>query len=201
MAALINRPMYEHFAARHLAVKGPGAMTTLEEGVMGVLPMDMSSDPAYWFIQGIRVFSKRVSKTGSGSNIAKVGLSIEDAASTVLATILGVFIFDPASPFFIDAYRVARTSFSSDPGVYGVSTDTRTPEAQPSDAVCISAVDTATPGTLWGRFQVDDWHQISPTIPMIVKPTEAIYFTNPTTGNDLELTIVWAEIPAYKAEL
>ena len=38
--------MYEHFGARHLAVKGPGAMTTLEEGVMGVLPLDMMADPA-----------------------------------------------------------------------------------------------------------------------------------------------------------
>jgi len=45
--ALINRPMYEHFGARHLGVKGSGAMTTLEEGVMGVLPLDMSSDPIY----------------------------------------------------------------------------------------------------------------------------------------------------------
>lgn len=199
--AQINRPMYEHFAARHLAVKGPGAMTSLEEGVMGVLPLDMSSDPAYWFIQGIRVFSRRISKTGTAGNMSKVGLSIENSESTTLARIIGVYIFDPASPFFIDSYRCARTAFSSDPGLYGISTDTRTPEAQPSDAICISSVDAAAPGTLWGRFQVDDWHQISPDIPMIVKPTEAIYFSNPTIGNDLELTIVWAEIPAYKAEL
>ena len=54
--ALINRPIYEHFGARHLGVKGPGALTNLEEGVMGTLPLDLSSDPSYWYIQGFRTF-------------------------------------------------------------------------------------------------------------------------------------------------
>jgi len=69
--ALINRPIYEHFGARHLGVKGPGALTQLEEGVMGVLPLDLSADPIYWNIQGIKMYMARVNQGAGGGGYVR----------------------------------------------------------------------------------------------------------------------------------
>ena len=201
--ALINRPMYEQFGARHLAVKGPGAMTQLEEGVMGVLPLDLMSDPVYWYVQGIKIFAARQSKTGSGSNYSKIGLSLEDAnpQSPTIVKILGMWLEDPSATSRIDFYRLARTAFSSDPGIYGYSPDTRVPEAQHSNAVMISAVDTAAAGQKLGVTVAGMDHLFPVEFPMIISPGQAIYALNLTAGGNLAMTWIWAEIPAYKAEL
>jgi len=201
--ALINRPMYEHFGARHLGVKGWGALTNLEEGVMGVLPLDMSADPAYWFIQGIRAFGqdKYVAAGGAGT-YAKVGLALEeqDPESPCIVKILSWVIAYPTAN--INMKRVARTAFSSDPGEYGVAMDTRIPEAQPSQAVIISSNDNLVPGTQFASY--DD--VLNPTltthqVPMIISPGQAIYCMTETANTAMKMTITWAEIPAYQAEL
>jgi hypothetical protein len=194
--------MYEHFGARHLGVKGPGALTELEEGVMGVLPLDMSSDPAYWFIQGIRVYSKAVDQAGGGAGTyAKVGLSIEDKSDEILARILGVWIASPTATSQIAMYRCLRTAFSSDPGVYGTGLDTRIAEAQPSQAVIINASDGSSPGTDLGIWTVGINQYLPTEMPITISPLESIYFINWTADEKLKLTLVWAEIPAYRAEL
>jgi hypothetical protein len=198
--ALMNRPMYEHFGARHLAVKGPGAMTTIEEGVMGVLPLDMMSDPAYWFIQGIRTYSVGQEQTASAGRNAQIGISLENATDPVLIRILSWEHEEVTAQ--VNLYRCARTAFSSDPGVYGYGTDTRIAEAQTSTAVGISADGTSNPGTRLGFFSEDA--QIfggAFSIPLILSPGEAFYLSNNTAGETLNSTIIWAEIPAYKAEL
>jgi hypothetical protein len=202
--ALINRPMYEHFAARHLAVKGPGALTSIEEGVMGVLPLDMSSDPAYWFVQGIRTYAVYKSVGGGGAGqYAKAGISIENESEEIIVKLLRIDVdFGAAAAKEATIYRCARTAFSSDPGVYGKGTDTRIAEAQPSMAVCISADSAATPGSNIGYWQTDAVPFMSTDqLPYIISPGEAIYVRNNTTNEQFVVTFVWAEIPAYKAEL
>ena len=202
--ALINRPMYEHFGARHLGVKGPGAMTTLEEGVMGVLPLDMSADPAYYYIQGIRMFMgfKDVAAGGAGT-YAKIGLSIESASREIITRIIGIWVYDPISAWDISMWRCARTAFSSDPGIYGHSTDTRVAELQDSQSIIISNAAAATPGTQLGAFitgpDPDSFGQ-SDILP-IINPLQAIYFRRDTANSGLRMTFAWVEIPAYKAEL
>ena len=198
--ALINRPMYEHFGARHLGVKGSGAMTTLEEGVMGVLPLDMMSDPIYWFIQGIRVFSGRIGMAAGGAgNFGQIGLSLEDTNDQILVKILS-WDHGTAGPF--DFRRVERTSFSSNPGVYGVGIDTRIPETQNSQAIMISASAAAKPGTRFASLYEDTTPFLTThQVPMIISPGQAIYMADQTANQSLEATITWAEIPAYKGEL
>ena len=195
----MNRPMYEHFAARHLAVKGPGALTSIEEGVMGVLPLDMSSDPAYWHIQGINAFSARVDRPAGGAGTyAKLGLSIEVESTSIIARVLKVWVTTPTALTNIGVRRCARTAFSSEPGVYGHGIDTRIPESRTSQAVMISSNDNTAPGTFLGGW--NNQH-----LPLdeayIISPTECIYFMNHTADAAMELTMIWAEIPAYKAEL
>jgi len=200
--ALINRPMYEQFGARHLGVKGPGALTTLEEGVMGVLPLDVASPAAYWFIQGIRAFSAyKGIGAGGGGTYVKIGLSIETENIPIIVQITEVAIFPSGSR--IDTYRCARTAFSSDPGVYGHSVDTRADEAQTSQAVIISNDDSAHPGTHLCTeendfIEVYKWDRGSP---LIVSPGQAIYFVTATDNKTMEVCMKWIEIPAYKAEL
>ena len=199
--ALINRPMYEHFGARHLGVKGPGAMTTLEEGVMGILPLDMSSDPAYWFIQGIRAFGqdKYVAAGGAGTH-TKVGLSIEDTSAEILIKILMINIIYPNAN--VNVNRCARTAFSSDPGEYGVGTDTRIPEAQPSEGVIISSNDNTQPGsTMAGLDNVLNPSMDTNQLPLIISPGESIYLFSETANTAMKAGFIWAEIPAYRAEL
>ena len=197
----MNRPMYEHFAARHLAVKGPGALTQLEEGVMGTLPLDLSSDPSYWFIQGIRTFAAEQSVSAGGAGTyAKVGLSIESTSAEILVRILGIHILDPNSGQ-IQIHRCLRTAFSSGPGVYGTGTDTRIAEAQNSQAVIISAANASLPGTSMGRIERGGTQTLVFDYPMIISPGQSIYFLNTTTNDTLRICLVWVEIPAYKAEL
>jgi hypothetical protein len=199
MAAMINRPMYEAFAARHLAVKGIGAMTTLEEGVMGTLPLDMSSDPAYWYIQGIKTFgaTKSVGPGGAG-NYSKVGLSLESTEENVICRILS---WD-ATNDYVNLYRCARTDFSSDPGVYGYSLDTRTPEVQNSKAIVISNDDAAFPGQALQTWYQPNIPFIPWTVnPLILSPGQAFYMADNNANTSLTVSITWAEIPAYKAEL
>mgnify|MGYP003140352442 CR=1 FL=1 len=202
--ALINRPIYEHFGARHLGVKGPGALTTLEEGVMGVLPLDLSSDPMYWYLQGIRTFAIRVNKAGGGgATMCNVGLSIEDPNELILTRILGIWVNEPYADQEVEIYRCARTAFSSDPGVYGYPTDTRVAEGQPSQTIAISNNNgTATPGQLLCRWrQTTVYDPFTNTVPLIISPTQAIYFHLDAANTRFDVNIVWVEIPAYKAEL
>ena len=199
--ANINRPMYEHFGARHLGVKGPGAMTQLEEGVMGTIDLDIMSDPAYWYIQGIRMFGKQkaVSAGGAGT-YGKVGLAIEDTAAQVIIKLLRIDL--PRDYTDIWMSRVKRTDFSSGPGVYGTGLDTRIPEAQPSDGVLISASDAAIPGTTIGFYHQDFTpFMATGNLPLVISPGQAIYIGNNTANADLEVTFWWAEIPAYKGEV
>ena len=200
--ALINRPMYEQFGARHLGVKGPGALTQLEEGVMGTLPLDMSSDPAYWYIQGIRSFSGFVSEAAGGAGTyGKIGLSLEDASDPVLVRILGVWISAPSGTSEIQIFRVARTSFSSDPGVYGYGTDTRIPEGQHSQAIMINSADGLAPGQRLATIELGLNQFLPYGLPLIISPTQSIYFLDSTANETFEVTISWVEIPAYRAEL
>ncbi len=199
MSALIQRGMYEQFAARHLAVKGPGALTNIEDGVMGTLPLDMSSDPAYWYLQGIRVFGARAQQSAGGAGTySKIGLALEDAAEEVLVKVLK-WTTDIAA---MDLYRVPRTSFSSDPGIYGTGTDTRIPDVQDSKAVIISSNDNTSPGIEMAQWDLSI-EQFMPTIdvPFIISPGQAFYM-RPHASNTASIqNIFWAEIPAYKAEL
>jgi hypothetical protein len=200
--ALINRPIYEHFGARHLGVKGPGALTSLEEGVMGVLPLDVSADPLYWNIQGIKMFMGRVNQAAGGAGTyAKIGLSIEDADAQTLTRILGVWIEEPTSTSNVGIYRCLRSDYSSDPGIYGYGTDTRIPENQHSQSIMINSTDALYPGRSLGRIVAD--HPPIPSImmPLVVSPLQAIYFINWNDDEALKLTMTWVEIPAYKAEL
>jgi len=197
--ALINRPMYEQFGARHLGVKGPGALTQLEEGVMGTLPLDMSSDPAYWFIQGIRIFgaSKYVAAGGAGT-FSKIGLTIENTSAQVIVKILR-WATDAAE---VDMYRVARTDFSSDPGHYGTGMDTRIPIAQDSQAIVISSNDALVPGVLLGQFDLTTQPFLQTNdVPIVITPGEAFYMKVHAANNSALQNIYWAEIPAYQAEL
>ena len=200
--ALINRPMYEQFGARHLGVKGPGALTNLEEGVMGVLPLDLASDPMYWFLQGIKAFSGIVGiGAGGAGNYGKVGLSIETANQDIIVRIIGAWVKDPTSAIAVQIRRCARTDFSSDPGTYGTGIDTRIPEAQDSQAIFIKAADSAYPGTAIGGWRVG-LNQFLPTeMPLIISPTQAIFFQDLTADQDFEMTLVWVEMPAYRGEL
>ena len=200
--ALINRPMYEHFGARHLGVKGPGALTNLEEGVMGVLPLDLSSDPMYWYIQGIRSYSGIVNEPAGGAgNYGKIGLSVETNDQKILARILGVWINSPTATSQIGIRRVARTSFSSDPGIRGHGTDTRIPENQDSQAIMINSSDNTYPGTNLGIIRVGVNQFVPFEMPLVVSPTQAIYFIDWTANEEFELTMQWVEMPAYSGEL
>jgi hypothetical protein len=198
--ALINRPMYEQFGARHLGVKGPGAMTTLEEGVMGVIPLDIMSDPSYWFIQGIRVFGARkyVAAGGAGT-YSKIGLGIEDTSAEYFIKVLRWDINIGDQLIF---YRVERTSISLDPSTYGYGWDTRIPEGQHSRAVVVSATTAANPGTIIGDFRPDRQPFLTTNqVPMIISPGQVIYNRDDNANTQALQTIVWAEIPAYKAEI
>jgi hypothetical protein len=201
--AEINRPMYEHFGARHLGVKGVGAMTTLEEGVMGVLPLDIMSDPIYWNIQGITSWMRPVNQAGGAAGTyAKVGLAIESASTEVIARVLSAHIVTPATAGEdIGIYRCARTAFSSDPGVYGYGTDTRIAEARHSQSIILNGTDNTSPGQEIGQLRtgIDAFWEFP--IPLIVSPTQCIYFINWNDTENLTVNLCWAEIPAYKAEL
>jgi len=199
--ALINRPMYEQFGARHLGVKGPGALTQLEEGVMGTLPLDMSADPAYWYIQGIRVFGARkyVAAGGAGT-YTKIGLGLENLNADVIVKVLRWDIVSGGDNIFF--YRVARTDIALDPSTYGTGWDTRIPINQQSQAVVVGATTSANPGTIIGNFRPDQQPFLTTNIlPMIITPGNVIYTRDDDTATAVIHSIVWAEIPAYQAEL
>ena len=198
--AQINRPMYEHFGARHLGVKGPGGMTQVEEGVMGVLPLDIMSDPAYWFIQGIRVFGARkyVAAGGAGT-YTKVGLGIEDEDANIFIRVLRWDINVGDQIIF---YRVDRNDIALDPSTSGVGWDTRIAETAPSQAVAVGATTAANPGSIIGDFRPDRQPFLTTNrVPMIISPGQVIYNRDDNANTNALQTIVWAEIPAYKAEI
>ena len=201
--ALINRPMYEHFGARHLGVKGPGALTNLEEGVMGVLPLDLSSDPMYWHIQGISTWMQPVNQTGGAAGtFSKVGLFIETANTEVIARILSAHVVTPAAAGEdIGIYRAARTAFSSDPGIYGYGTDTRIAETRRSQSIILNGTDSSSPGQQLGQLRtgIDNFWEFP--IPLIISPEQGIYFINWNDTESLTINLCWVEVPAYKAEL
>jgi len=201
--ALINRPIYEHFGARHLGVKGPGALTTLEEGVMGVLPLDLSADPLYWYIQGMRIFSKGKSGSAASAKYSFVGLSIEDTAAELLIRIISI---DTSRTIGAgqeyQVMRSARTDISSDPGVYGASSDTRVPEGQPSQGIILSGNETSPTGTVLATYNSDaDPDIITNQLPMIVSPGQCIRVIHNAANTQIKATFTWVEVPAYKAEL
>jgi len=202
MAALINRPMYEHFGARHLGVKGPGAMTTLEEGVMGTIPLDLMGDFSYWHLQGFRTYSASVSQGPSAGLYSTVGLCIENNSDLWLSRIIAIDLSARDAEFWVG--RCARGDFSSDPGVHGYGTDTRIPEAQPSQSVLLNGDIAATPGQALSLFDnaaeqidiVDDKR-----IPLLVSPGQCIYVQHSQVNVNVRASFCWVEIPAYKAEL
>ena len=203
MAAMINRPMYEHFGARHLGIKGPGALTQMEEGVFGTVLLDMDSDPMYWFLQGIRSFAGVVGVGAAGAGTySKVGLSVETDTQKIIVRILGAWVKDPSTGSrAIEIKRCLRTDFSSDPGIRGHGTDTRIPEAQESQSLLLKAADALNPGTTLGIIR-EGLNQFIPTeMPLIVTPEHVIFFRNTTANSDFEMTLVWVELPAYSGEL
>jgi hypothetical protein len=197
--ALIQRGMYETFAARHLAVKGPGALTNLEEGVMGTLPLDLSSSPPYWFLQGFRTFSGNPTATAAAGRIAKIALH-PPASSQVICYILHLSARMDSDT--IGVYRAERTDITADATTHGKGTDTRISEDASSQAELITSDETpAIPGELLFSFNTGDQTAVGNPIPLIVSPGQVIYVANHTTGDQLEASICWVELPAYKAEL
>ena len=200
--ALIQRGMYEQFAARHLAVKGSGALTNIEEGVMGVLPLDISSDPVYWFIQGIRTYSKHFYEAGVAGQKASVGLSLENEDATWLTRIIGIDV-TLSSPATFTLRRCARTAYSSGPGVYGTGTDTRIPETQPSQTVGINGTHAVSPGTALQSYDttlgVDQ--VLAASTPLILSPGQCIVIEHETIAATISAAFSWVEIPAYRTEL
>ena len=201
--ALINRPIYEHFGARHLGVKGPGALTTLEEGVMGTLPLDLSADPLYWYIQGMRIFSKNKQGSAASGKYSFVGLAIGDTDLEVLIRIISIDTSRSiGSGQEYQLMRTARTSVSSDPGVYGAGTDTRIPEGQQSMGIILSGNETSTLGTVLAQYNSDaDPDIITNQIPLIISPGQCIRVVNNVSNTAISATFTWVEVPAYKAEL
>lgn len=203
--AQINRPMYEHFGARHLGVKGPGAMTSLEEGVMGVIPLDLMSDPMYWYIQGLRVFGTcRTISAGGAGNYSSMGISLENTDDNKIVRILKWEILDQGggAGSRIEMFRCARTAYSSDPGTKGVGLDTRITEAQDSEATIISTTASGSPGTAIACFPTDRGGMlVDNMIPLIVSPGQAIHCVEQTANQLSNQTIWWVEMDAYKAEL
>jgi hypothetical protein len=204
--ALINRPMYEQFGARHLGVKGPGALTQLEEGVMGTLPLDLSSDFAYWYIQGFRTFAGSVFQAGVGSQYSSVGLSLEDVTDQWLARIISIdcsISSQSGAQWEGSIYRCARSAYSSDAGIEGHSTDTRVAEGQPSQSIIVNGNHASPPGTLLTEFDTANDPDIlkSNRIPLLVSPGQVIYVQHNTVDTNFQVGICWVEIPAYKAEL
>jgi len=199
----INRPMYEHFGARHLGIKGPGALTSMEEGVFGTVALDIDSDPMYWFLQGIRCFAGVVGVgAGGAATYSKVGLSVETDTQKIICRILGAWIKDPyTGSRAIEIRRCLRTDFSSDPGVRGHATDTRIPEDQESQSLLLKASDALAPGVTLGIIR-EGLNQFIPTeMPLVVTPKQVIYFRNLNANSDFEMTFVWVEMPAYSGEL
>ena len=204
--ALINRPMYEAFGARHLGVKGPGALTNLEEGVMGTLPLDLSADPAYWFIQGFRTYATYQTQAAGAGNYSKIGIA-NPANSQHLIRILAWNPFvalAPATNVLFSVQRCARTAIthSGTPGLAGYGTDTRIAEGQPSQADVIIAQDNTQPGQyLWAMDSDNSSEILGQTWPIVISPGEVVY-TNPYySGVAQHVSIAWVEVPAYKAEL
>jgi hypothetical protein len=204
--ALINRPMYEHFGARHLGVKGQGAMTYLEEGVMGTLPLDLMSDFAYWYIQGFRTYAGSVSQTGAVGKYSAVGLSLENDNDQWLSRIINIDVTSPSgsgAQWSGTVNRCARTAFSSDPGIEGHATDTRVPETQPSQSIIVNGDHAALPGVELTQFDTQNDPDIlgANRLPLLVSPGQVIYVAHSATATDVRVSLCWVEIPAYRAEL
>jgi hypothetical protein len=191
--------MYEHFGARHLGVKGPGALTTLEEGVMGTLPLDLSSSPPYWFIQGFRVFAITASATAAAARYAKIALH-PPANKEILCYIQHIDCRIGSDT--IGIYRAERGDITADTTNHGKGTDTRIPENQNSQSEILGSDETpGLPGELLWHFHAGDKITIGEGIPLIVSPGKVIYLANHTTGSELLCNICWIEIPAYKGEV
>jgi hypothetical protein len=204
--ALINRPMYEHFGARHLGVKGPGALTQLEEGVMGTLPLDLHADFAYWFIQGFRVYSASVFQAAVVGQSACIGISLENDDDEWLSRIINIDVSNVSGSGAQWAGRVlrcARSAFTSDPGIEGFSTDTRVPEAQPSQSIIVNGNHAVPPGVELTQFDTQNDPDIlsEKRIPLLVSPGQVIYVAHGTANVYMRVSFVWVEIPAYRAEL
>lgn len=204
--AMINRPMYEHFAARHLAVKGPGALTQLEEGVFGNLPLDLSSDPSYWFIQGIRTYSTYQAQAAGAGLYSKIGIG-NPANSGILIRILAWNPFvalAPSTNVLFSVQRCARgdITHSGTPGLYGYGTDTRINIDQPSKGEVIIAQDNTQPGQyLWAMDSDNAAEILGQTWPIVISPGEVVYVNPYYSGVAIQTSIAWVEVPAYKAEL
>mgnify|MGYP004453099639 CR=1 FL=1 len=202
--ALIQRGMYEQYAARHLAVKGPGALTNLEEGVMGTLPLDLSSPPIYWFLQGFRTFGRTIQSTAAAGEFSWAGIAFEDTTEEILGQIIMIdqSLAAPGATYDYQIARALRTDLSSDPGIYGRPTDTRVDAAQPSSAVGIAGRDAAPPVTVIANFSAtNDPDLITKHIPLIVSPGQCIVVVCNTANTEIKPTFIWVEAPAYKAEL
>ena len=197
--ALIQRGMYEQFAARHLAVKGPGALTTLEEGVMGTLPLDLSSPFPYWFLQGFRTFAGNPTASAAAGRYAKAALHVPDN-KLIIAHIIHISARMDSDT--IGVYRAGRTDITADATTWGHGTDTRIRESQQSQCELLTSDETpGLPGELLFTFNTGDQTAVGDTIPLLVSPGKLIYVANHTTGDQLEANFCWVELPTYKAEL
>ena len=201
--ASINRPMYEGFAARHLGIKGPGALTSMEEGIMGILPLVLSADPLYWQPQGMKIFSGFHHADAVAGQYSWVGLSIENQTEQTLVRIINVdFSWSGTVDHSVYIYRGARTDFSANPGKYAYSTDTRVPESQHSQAIMLDGAAASFAGTNLGLFETtNDPDMPVSQVPMIISPTQAITFWNTVANDEIRWWITWVEVPAYKGEV
>lgn len=201
--ATINRPMYEGFAARHLGIKGPGALTSMEEGIMGTLPLDLSADPLYWQSQGFKIMSGFQHSDAVAGQYSWVGLSIENATEQTLCRIINVdFSWSGTVDHSVYIYRGARTDFSPGPGKYAYSTDTRVPETQHSQAIMLQGAAAAFAGTNLGIFTTTKDPDLPVSqMPMIVSPAQAITFWNTAANDEIRAHLTWVEVPAYKGEV
>ena len=68
--------------------------------------------------------------------------------------------------------------------------------------MCLSANDALEPGTKLGYYHTDFFPFMgTDQLPLMISPGECIYVLNDTANASFEVSFMWAEIPAYKAEL
>ena len=197
--ALIQRGMYEQYAARHLAVKGPGALTNIEDGVMGVLPLDSSSPNEYWFIQGINTFSFHTTKNANAGNYSCIGLHVQ--ASRPLLCIPHTLTENTTNAFKIG--RCTTSQFTGmDPQQVGVGIDTRIASARDSRTYVAKTHIAAYPGQIVYKANgSNDPIDLKQMFPCVVSPGEIIYVAGDVANTEVSCSWVWSEQDAYKAEL
>lgn len=206
----IQRPLYEGFSSRHLAVKGVGAMAEVADEVLGVIQLDRIAKQENWWTQRIQGFARGFeSNVTSSSHYAWWGLNNPDG-SGVLCTILSFHNRDQGTGTTnnVKVYQINRAdptaspySFSAVSGT-GVSTDTR---GNGIRSLCRPITRSSTDSS-WGD-KMYDWHgSVDPfscesILPLVIAPNSSFVFRPQDTNDNQNVSMCWVEIPAYSAEL